>query len=362
MSTPSPLSTPDPDRLKAYSLKLFGYMNGATISMMVHLGDRLGLYAALADAGALSSRELALETGLDERWVREWLYGQGASGLLESHDGERFSLSPEGKAVLVDENHPANGIGMFSQIPDLARSLERLPEAFRTGIGLAYDEHGADCARGIERGLAPWFRSLFVPHALPKIDGICDALRAGAQVADVGCGAGVALLEMAKAFPASRFHGYDISLHALARAEANRSAAGVANVSFHDARVDPLPGDHRFDFVTTFDCLHDMTDPEGAIRQIRAALSESGTWLVADIKARPTYAENVEKNPMAAMMYGVSVMVCMSSSLSKKGGAGLGTLGLPAERLERWARDAGFTRFSPIDLGHPVNAFYVVRP
>ena len=352
----------DPDRLKAFSLRLFGYMNGATVSMMVCLGDRLGLYAALAEAGEVTSRELAEKTGLAERWVREWLYGQGASGLLETVDGERFRLSPEGIAVLVDENHPANGIGMLSQIPDLARTLERLPEAFRTGVGLAYDEHGADGARGIERGLAPWFRSMLVPFALPKIEGLCDRLRAGAQVADVGCGGGVALLEMAKAFPASQFHGYDISRHALARAEANRVAAGVSNAFFHDAHTDALPRDHRFDFVTTFDCLHDMTDPERVIHEIRAALAEDGIWLVADIKARPSYAENVEKNPMAAMMYGVSVMVCMSSSLSAKGGAGLGTLGLHVELLERWAREAGFRHFTPVDLGHAVNAFYLVRP
>ncbi len=352
----------DPERLKAFSLRLFGYMNGATVSMMVCLGDRLGLYAALAEAGEVTSRELAAKTGLDERWVREWLYGQGASGLLETRDGERFRLSSEGIAVLVDESHPANGIGMLSQIPDLARTLDRLPEAFRSGIGLAYDELGADGARGIERGLAPWFRSLLVPFALPKVEGVCDKLRAGARVADVGCGAGVALLEMAKAFPASEFHGYDISRHALARAESNRAEAGVSNVFFHDAHADKLPADHRFDFITTFDCLHDMTDPEHAIREIHAALAKDGTWLVADIKARPSYAENVEKNPMAAMMYGVSVMVCMSSSLSAKGGAGLGTLGLHVELLEGWARDAGFERFAPIDLGHAVNAFYLVRP
>lgn len=352
----------DPDRLKAYSLRLFGYMNGATVSLMVCLGDRLGLYAAMAELGETTSEGLAAETGLDERWVREWLYGQGASGLVETKDGERFWLVPEAVAVLVDERHPANGIGMVSQLPDLARTLEQLPEAFRTGRGLPYDALGAECARGVERGLAPWFRSLFVSAALPQVEGICEKLEAGAQVADVGCGAGVALIEMAKAFPRSQFHGYDISRHALARAEANRAEAGVTNVHFHDAHVDKLPGDHRFDFITAFDCLHDMTDPRRVIGEIRAALSESGTWLVADIKAKPTYLENVERNPMAAMMYGMSVMVCMSSSLSAPGGAGLGTLGLTAELLERWVREAGFARFEPIDLGHAVNAFYVVRP
>src|SRR5690606_35601141 len=150
-----------------------------------------------------------------------------------------------------------------------------------------------------------------------QVEGICAKLEAGAKVADVGCGAGVALIEMAKAYPRSAFHGYDISRHALARAEQNRAEAGVTNVRFHDAHVDKLTGDRSFDFITTFDCLHDMTDPRRAIGEIRAALAEDGTWLVADIKAMPTWRENVERNPMAAMMYGMSVMVCMSSSLSE---------------------------------------------
>jgi 2-polyprenyl-3-methyl-5-hydroxy-6-metoxy-1,4-benzoquinol methylase len=353
---------PDPDRLKEYSLRLFGFMNGATVSMMVCLGDRLGLYAVLAEGGPANSRELADRTGLDERWLREWLYSQGASGLLETHEDERFGLSPEGVAVLVDEQHPANGIGMLSQVPDLARTLDRLPDAFRSGLGLTYDDLGAEGARGVERGLAPWFRSLLVPVALPRIEGLCDRLRAGAKVADVGCGAGVALVEMARAFPESIFHGYDISRYALERAEANRAEAGVSNVAFHDAGLDPLPSDHRFDLVTTFDCLHDMTHPEQVISQIREAIADDGLWLIADIKAMPSYAENVEANPMASMMYGISVMVCMSSSLSAPGGAGLGTLGLHENLLEDWVRNAGFSHFEPIDFGHAVNAFYLVRP
>jgi len=201
-----------------------------------------------------------------------------------------------------------------------------------------------------------------VPMALPRIAGLVPVLERGARVADVGCGAGVALLEMARAFPASRFHGYEISHHALSRAENNRRAAGVDNVEFHDARREPLPGDASFHFVTTFDCLHDMTDPARATEAIRAALRDDGTWLIADIKARDGYEANVRKNPMAALMYGTSVLTCMSSALSEPGGAGLGTLGLHEDLLRQMAAEAGFTQFEVLDLGHPVNAFYVVRP
>jgi 2-polyprenyl-3-methyl-5-hydroxy-6-metoxy-1,4-benzoquinol methylase len=281
--------------------------------------------------------------------------------VLAYHGGGRFGLSTEGEAVLADEKHPAFGAGFFSQLPQLVGVAERLPEAFKTGLGLPYDAFGPEGARGIERGLAPWFRALLVPFVLPRVGGVVERLRAGAAAADVGCGAGVALLEMAKAFPRSRFHGYDIS-HALARAEENRARAGVSNASFHDAARDPLPTDARFAFVTTFDCLHDMTDPAGVMRRIRGALSEDGTWLIADIKAHPSYQENVEKNPMAAMMYGTSVIACMSSALSEPGGLGLGTLGLPEQLARKMTREAGFSRFEPLDFDHPINAFYVVRP
>src|SRR5262249_35270212 len=145
-------------------------------------------------------------------------------------------------------------------------------------------------------------------------------------------------------------------------AEATRRAAGADNVEFHDARREPLPGDASFHFVTAFDCLHDMTDPARAIESIRAALRDDGVWLIADIKALDGYEANVRKNPMAALMYGTSVLTCMSSALSEPGGAGLGTLGLHEGLLRQLAAEAGFTRFETIDLGHPVNAFYVVRP
>ena len=197
---------------------------------------------------------------------------------------------------------------------------------------------------------------------LPRLDGVVEALAKGAAAADVGCGAGAALIEMAKAFPKSEFHGYEISQHALERAHRNRAQAAVTNVAFHDATRDPLPDDARFAFVTAFDCIHDMADPASAMNQIRRAMRPDGTWLLVDIKAHATYEENVERNPMAAMMYGTSVLSCMSSALSEPGGAGLGTLGLPEALARRMTREAGFTRFETLDLDHPVNAFYVVRP
>jgi 2-polyprenyl-3-methyl-5-hydroxy-6-metoxy-1,4-benzoquinol methylase len=352
----------DPDRLKEFAKHVFGALSGAMTSAMICLGDRLGLYRSLANEGPATSEELARRTGLAERWLREWLHQQGAAGVLEYLGDERFALTPEGRAVLADERSPAFGCGMFASLPETIAVLDRMPEAFASGVGLDYDALGAGGAAGVERGFAPWYRALLVPMALPRIAGVVPALERGARVADVGCGAGVALLEMAKAFPSSEFHGYDISHHALSRAESNRRAAGVSNVTFHDARRDPLPGDASFSFVTTFDCLHDMTHPERAIAAIRAALRDDGAWLVADIKARDGYEANVQKNPMAALMYGTSVLTCLSSSLSEPGGIGLGTLGLHEGLLRQMVAEAGFTRFEPLDLGHPVNAFYVIRP
>ncbi len=359
MTEPRPF---DPDRFKELARTLFDQLGGATTSAMVWLGDHLGLYRELHANGPATSAELAARTGLDERWLREWLRQQGAAGLLDFDAQERFALTPEGVALFADENHPAFGMGMFCQLPQLFQVLERLPEAFRSGRGLPYDAFGPEGARGVERGFAPWYRTLFVRTLKKQMGGVAERLEAGAEGADVGCGSGIALIELAKAFPKSRFHGYDISRHALERAEKNRVEAGVENVAFHDVSEEPLPADGRFALTMTMDCLHDMTHPQQIVRAIRGAIAADGAWLVADIKARDRYADNVEKNPMAPLMYGISVMSCMSSALSEEGGAGLGTLGLPPEKLEAMAREEGFTKFRKLEIDHPVNAFYEVRP
>jgi SAM-dependent methyltransferase len=351
----------DPERLRDYARRLFGHLNGAVTSALVYLGDELGLYRALA-AGPATSEELAQRAGLDERWVREWLYNQAAARLVEVGAGERFALSAEARVVLAEESHPAFGAGMFSQLPTVFGTLPRLREAFASGLGLPYDAFGPEGARGVERGFAPWLRSFLVPAVIRRVPGLAEKLAAGARIADVGCGAGAALLLLAEAFPAAELHGYELSSFALARAEENRARAERSNVHFHDVAKQPLPEDASFDLVLSFDCLHDMTHPERVAASIRRSLRDDGVWLIADIKSYPSFAENVAQNPMASLMYGFSVLTCMSSALSAPGGAGLGTLGLHEAKARELALAAGFRGLERLDVEHPVNAFYAARP
>lgn len=353
----------DSDKLRMFSFLVFSKLEGAVTSGMIHLGDNLGLYAALREAdGPLSSHELAERTGLHERWVREWAYNQAAARIIDCDDDERFSVSPEAAAVLATPDHPAYGMGMFHRLPRTMDALRLMPESFRTGIGHNYDSHGEEGAVGIERSFEPWSQAFLLPVVLPALDGVVDRLTVGASVADVGCGAGSALLRMAGHFSNSTFAGYDISAYALARAEQKLGESGLTNVAFFDPRENALPDDHSVDVITTFDCIHDMTHPFEMMQALRNAVADDGTWLLVDIKAHDTFAMNAAKNPMASLMYGVSVLSCMSSAMSTPDGAGLGTLGLSEATAEEMANAAGFTRFQRIDIDHPINAFYEVRP
>ena len=356
---------PDPDRLKMYNFGLFTQLSGAVTAGMVHLGDRLGLYRALAEfPDGATTAEVADASGLHERWVREWAYNQAAAKLIDvdaTTTPERFSMSPEAVAVLADEDHVAFGMGMFHRFPQTMGALEEMPASFRTGIGHDYDAHGCEGAIGIEKSFEPWNRHHLLPTVIPALDGITERLEAGASAVDIGCGAGGAVLMLADAFPASTFVGYDISERALERANERLAETGLTNAHFADPRDEPMPADGSVDLVTTFDCIHDMTDPQGMMHAIRSAIRDDGTWLLVDIKGRDSFAENVEKNPVAALMYGISVLSCMSSALSEPGGAGLGTLGLPASKARDMSAAAGFSRFAKLDIDHSVNAFYEIR-
>ena len=366
------MSTLDPDKLKMFSFLLFTKLEGAVTSGMVHLGDQLGLYTELAKSvQPMTTSQLAHATGLNERWVREWAYNQASARLISTTntpsesptiDDDLFSLSPEQIAVLADPNSPAFGMGMFHRLPQTMAALNNMPESFRTGIGHDYDSHGPEGAVGIERSFEPWTNANLINTVLPSINGITDTLTSGATVADIGCGAGSAILLMGKHFPKSSFVGYDISQYALDRAADKLNASGLNNVSFSDPRKQPLPMDNSIDFITTFDCIHDMTHPAQMMQSIRAAIKPTGTWLLVDIKAHDTFALNAQKNPMAPLMYGISVLSCMSSAMSSPGGAGLGTLGFSANTAESMAKAAGFSQFKRLDVDHSINAFYEIRP
>lgn len=352
----------DNDALAAFALQVWSYKQGEFVSLMIHLGDRLGLYKAMDRAGPLTADQLAERTGLDTRWLLEWLRGQGAAGLVETADGKTFELTAERAEVLAREGQSVwFAAGAFNGAAVPADVVPRLAEAFRSGLGLSYDALGQEAAHAIDRLTAPWTQLALVPIVLRKLSGVTERLEAGARVADVGCGAGAALLAMASAFPDSSFEGFDPSAHAIDRAGEKVAEAGLANVVLHRAGAAELPREPTYDFVVTLDCIHDLPRPAEAIAAVRRCITPEGTWLIKDLRGSPSWSDNL-RNPMLAMMYAMSVATCMSSALSEPGGAGLGTLGFHPELAEQMCKEAGFSHFTVHDFGDPANLYYEVRP
>lgn len=354
-------AAPEITVLDAVAERTVGYLSGAAVSAMVHLGDQLGLYRTLAEVGPATSSQLAATAGLHERWVREWLHGQAGAGLVQHLGDGRFALTDEQAAVLADEDHQAFLAGGFGLLFSLFERWERLHASFHTGRGTPYNDLGADHAVNESRFSAPWMRANLVPVILPALDGVAAKLSSGSKVADVGCGSGRATLEMATAYPRSEFHGFDVSEVAVRYARQNLAAAGLANVTFHHADAATLPSDATFDFIMTWDCLHDMTDPTAAMRAIRGAIKPDGTWLIVDIAGQPSPEEN-HNHPLAGLLYGFSILDCLGCGTSAEDGTGLGTLGFPEPVARQMVTDAGFTRFEVRDFDNPLNAFYEVRP
>lgn len=357
----------NPDALKMFSFAVFSKLEGAVTAGMIHLGDRLGLYQSMATRpDGDTSTSLAAHLNLHERWVREWLHNQVAARIVSCKDTSAadpiFFLTPEAVCVLATPSHPAYGMGMFHRLPQTMNALNEMPESFRTGIGHDYDSHGPEGAVGIEKSFEPWNQNFLIPYVVPALSGVQAKLEKGARVADIGCGAGGLSLLLGRTFPKSTFIGYDISQHALDRANDRLTSEGLSNVRFTDPRRESITDGEKFDLICTFDCIHDMTHPTGMMKTIRQSLKDDGTWLLVDIKAHDSLELNVTKNPMASLLYGVSVLSCMSSAMSSPDGEGLGTLGLSAAKAETMATEAGFTSFSLLPVEHSVNAFYEVRP
>jgi SAM-dependent methyltransferase len=288
----------------------------------VTLGDELGLYRAMADSQPVTPAELAARTTTQERYIREWLNAQAASGFLEHEDG-RYTLPPEHALVLADESSPFLMTPSFQAANAAVAARERLAERFVDGEGLGWHEHHHDMWHGTERAFAIAYRTHLLDEWLPALDGVVAKLQAGARVADIGCGHGASTVLMARAFPQSTFVGVDYHRNSIDIASRRAAHAGVAHrTAFVTAGADDYPGD-RYDLIAFFDAFHDLGDPLAAARYAASRLAPDGTLLLVEPFAGDTVEENL--NPIGRFYYGMSTLVCTPGSLSQPGKAGLGT-------------------------------------
>lgn len=349
----------DPQKLDAFVGKMVGDMGAAVSGALVVLGDRLGLYKALAARGPSTSAELAAATGTSERYIREWLSAQAAADYV-TYDAAsgRFALTPEQAMVLADEDSPAFMAGGFEVLAAMWRDEPKISAAFQSGEGFGWHQHDACLFRGTERFFRPGYNAHLVSEWIPALNGVEEKLEAGAEVADVGCGHGASTVLLAKAFPKSRFLGLDYHPASIARARELAATAGVADrTRFEVAAAKDYAG-RGFDFVCIFDALHDMGDPVGAARHIRESLKPDGTFMLVEPFANDALQDNL--NPIGRLFYSASTMLCTPASLSQEVGLGLGAQAGEA-RMRAVVEEAGFTRFRRA-AETPFNLVFEVRP
>lgn len=330
-----------------------------SIAPLVLIGDRLGLYRALAEHGPLTSSELAARTETHERYVREWLNAQAASGYVcYQADSGHYALTPEQALLFAEEDSPAFIVDAFQTALAAGRIIGKLTEAFRTGDGIGWHEHDHQLFHGIERFFRSSYTGNLVQNWIPAIDGMEAKLEAGASVADIGCGHGASTILMAQAYPASRFIGFDYHAESVAAANERARSAGVAGrCRFEVASAKDFPG-RNYDFVTVFDALHDMGDPAGAARHVLSALADEGSWMIVEPYAGDRIEENL--NPVGRAYYAGSTMICTPCSLAQEVGLALGAQAGEA-RMRAVVTGAGFTRFRRA-VQTPFNLVYDARP
>jgi SAM-dependent methyltransferase len=333
----------DDSRLDAFMGQAVGDL-GAAISVALNvIGDKLGLYRAMDGAGPLTPAELAARTGTAERYVREWLSNQAAGGYVTYDPAAgTFTLPPEQAYALAQEDSPVFLAGFAQVVLSIFRDVPKVVEAFRTGNGVGWHEHDHELFHGTERFFRPGYAANLESSWIPALDGVEAKLRAGARVADVGCGHGASTIVLAKAYPSSTFHGFDYHAESIDAARKAAAEAGVGDrVTFEVASAAEYPGT-GYDLVAFFDSLHDMGDPVGAARHVRESLAPDGTWLLVEPFAHDKLEDNL--NPVGRIFYGASTVLCTPASLSQEVGLALGAQAGEA-RLREVVTSAGFTSF-----------------
>jgi 2-polyprenyl-3-methyl-5-hydroxy-6-metoxy-1,4-benzoquinol methylase len=338
--------------------KMVTEMGAAYVGASIIIGDQLGLYKSVAAHGPSSSAELASRTGTTERYVREWLAAQAASGYMEYDAATgRFHLTPEQAMVFAHADSPVNLTGGYYTLQSVYNDVPHMAEAFRTGKGMGWGDHCNCLSCGVAKFFGPGYRANLVDAWLPQIDGVVAKLQAGGKVADIGCGHGISTVIMARAFPNSQFYGFDYHAGSIEQARALAKEEGLANVTFEVALAKEYPGSN-YDFVTTFDCLHDMGDPVGAAAHVRETLNSNGSWMLVEPMAQDDLSGNL--NPVGRIYYAASTMICVPTSLSQEVGLALGAQA-GEKRLREVVTQGGFSRFRRA-TETPFNLILEARP
>ena len=349
----------DEQKLEQFMGQFVQDMGAAATAPLVVIGDKLGLYKAMADGEPLTPGDLAQRTGCRERYLREWLCQQAASGYVEyDAAGGTFSLPPEQALALAHDDSPAFIPGAFQLVAAIVKDEPHITERFRSGEGFGWHEHDHDLFEGTERFFRPGYLSNLVDSWLPSLDGVVEKLEAGAHVADIGCGHGASTILMAQAYPAATFVGTDYHEGSIEAARRAAERAGVADrVTFEASAAKALSGG-PYDLVCVFDALHDMGDPVGAARHVRSQLADDGTWLVVEPFAGDAIEDNL--NPVGRVFYAGSTMLCTPASLSQEVGLALGAQA-GEQRLAEVLREGGFSHVRR-SAETPFNLVLEVRP
>lgn len=341
--------------------RLVGDAATAVRALTVAVGERLGLYEALADGQFVTAAELAERAGIQEMYAREWLHAQASGGYVETDpEGVRFALSPHAVPVLADAASDVYLAPFFSALKALFTTEDGLVRAFRDGGGVGWDEHDGALDDALARFFLPGYRANLVPRWIPALTEVSAKLEAGARVADVGCGVGYATLLMAEAYPHSSFHGFDYSAEAIAQARQQAAALALPaeqEVAFTATAGDVFTGG-PFDLITSFNCVHDIGDPVGVAKHIRSQLDDDGTWMIVEPNADPNVNSN--SHPAGQLFMALSPVMCLPAAAAQKGPHALGNHS-GEEALRKIAQEAGFSRWRLADTT-PVSAVWEARP
>jgi 2-polyprenyl-3-methyl-5-hydroxy-6-metoxy-1,4-benzoquinol methylase len=348
----------DQAKLEAFVERIVLDVGTAMRGALSYIGDRLGIFKALADAGPVTPAELAERTGLHERYLREWLGSMATAEYVEYDAASgRYHLPPEHALPLADEEFPFFAGGFLQMVVPTVTVAPKVAEAFRTGRGVTQEEYSPEMYEGIERMTAPWYKHHLVQTWLPALSGVGEKLEAGGSALDVGCGSGRAPIAIATAFPTARVGGVDVHAGSIERARARAQAEGVADrVTFAVGDGGDLETD-AYDLITTFDVVHDSVDPVGLMSGIRAGLREDGTYLMLEMNASGDVAEN--GNPLGRLLYNVSTLYCMTTSLAHDG-AGIGAC-MGQHKAEELAEESGYSHFRRLPIEDPFSVLYELR-